>query len=88
MGNACGGKLGCHGSKAILLSHVYGVEPAPWPLSPHTPASAAENREAGPSNASPLNWRVGPQPGVGGPSMCLTCLTVEKDPRQGNPLSA
>ena len=22
MGNACGGKLGSHGSKAILLSHV------------------------------------------------------------------
>ena len=26
MGNACGGKLGSHGSKAILLSHEYGVE--------------------------------------------------------------
>ena len=25
MGNACGGKLGSHGSKAIVLSHVYGV---------------------------------------------------------------
>ena len=35
--NACGGKPGSHGSKAILLSHTYGVGPSPWPLSPHTP---------------------------------------------------
>ena len=27
VGNACRGKLGSHGSKAILLSHVWGVEP-------------------------------------------------------------
>ena len=27
VGNACGGNLGSHGSKAILLSHVKGVEP-------------------------------------------------------------
>ena len=25
VGNVCGGKPGSHGSKAILLSHVYGV---------------------------------------------------------------
>ena len=25
--NACGGEPGSHGSKAILLSHVWGVEP-------------------------------------------------------------
>ena len=29
VGNACGGKPGSHGSKAILLSHAYGVEPSP-----------------------------------------------------------
>ena len=29
MGNACRGKLGSHGSKAILLSHTHGVEPSP-----------------------------------------------------------
>ena len=29
VGNASGGKPGSHGSKAILLSHVYGVEPSP-----------------------------------------------------------
>ena len=29
MGNACGGKPGSHGSKVILLSQVYGVEPSP-----------------------------------------------------------
>ena len=26
VGNACGGKLGSHGSKAILLSHAVGME--------------------------------------------------------------
>ena len=31
-------------------------------------------------------YRVGPQPG--GPSICLTPRTTEKDPRQGSPLSA
>ena len=29
VGNACGGKPGNHGSKAILLSHTEGVEPSP-----------------------------------------------------------
>ena len=29
VGNACEGKLGSHGSKAILLSHAQGVEPSP-----------------------------------------------------------
>ena len=29
VGNAYGGKPGSHGSKAILLSHVQGVEPSP-----------------------------------------------------------
>ena len=29
VGNACGGKPGSHGSKAILLSHVKPVEPSP-----------------------------------------------------------
>ena len=33
-----------------------------------------------------LNYRVEPQPG--GPSMCLTHQTTEKDPIQGSPLSA
>jgi len=42
VGNASGGKPGSRGSKAILLSHELGVEPSPWPLSPHTPALAAE----------------------------------------------
>ena len=50
VGNASGGKPGSHGSKEVLLSHVWVVEPSPWPLSPHTPVSAA-SREAGPSIA-------------------------------------
>ena len=29
MGNVCGEKPGSHGSKAILLSHLGGVEPSP-----------------------------------------------------------
>ena len=29
VGNACGGKPGSHESKAILLSHAYGVVPSP-----------------------------------------------------------
>ena len=29
VGNVCGGKPGSHGSKAIMLNHVYGVEPSP-----------------------------------------------------------
>ena len=40
--NASGGKPGRHESKAILLGQVQDVEPSPEPLSPHTPASAAE----------------------------------------------
>ena len=42
VGNACGGKPGSHGSKAMLLSHAQGVELPPQPLSPHTPTLAAE----------------------------------------------
>ena len=42
VGYACGAKPGSHESKAILLGQVQEVEPSPEPLSPHTPASAAE----------------------------------------------
>ena len=42
VGNACGRKPGSHESKAILLSHSYGLKPSPYPLSPHTPGSATE----------------------------------------------
>ena len=41
VGNACGGKPGSHGSKAILPSHAEQVEPAAQPLSPYTLALAA-----------------------------------------------
>ena len=40
--NACGGNLGSHGSKAILLSHAYGLETSPEPFSPHPTAPASE----------------------------------------------
>ena len=39
--NACGGKLGSHGNKVILLSHTWRGA-ITKPLSPHTPALAAE----------------------------------------------
>ena len=29
VGNACRGKPSSHGSKVMLLSHMYGVEPSP-----------------------------------------------------------
>ena len=48
VGNACGGKLGSHGSKAILLSQRRGWSPH-HSLSPHT-SQPLNNREAGPSN--------------------------------------
>ena len=44
--NACGGKPGSHGNKAILLSHAWWVEPSPQTLSSHL-----NNREDDPSNA-------------------------------------
>ena len=40
VGNASGGKPGSHGSKAILLSHAWGVDPSPQPLSPHASISS------------------------------------------------
>ena len=47
--NACGGKPGSHGSKAILLSHARG-----WShhrsLSLHVPHRQLNSRDAGPSN--------------------------------------
>ena len=41
VGNACGGKPGSHGNKVILLSHTWRGA-ITKPLSPHTPALAAE----------------------------------------------
>ena len=40
--NTRGGKPGSHGSKETLLSHAWGMEPSPQPLSPHRLAPAAE----------------------------------------------
>ena len=61
--NACGGKPGSHGSKAILLSHALGVEPSPQPLSPPTASALAAG------TPDTLNYRVGPHPGC--PFECL-----------------
>ena len=51
VGNACGGKPGSHGSKAILLSHVEGGAITIASFSPHTSISSYYNSEADPSNA-------------------------------------
>ena len=40
VGKACGGKPGSHGSKAILLSHVWGGAITIASLSPHTSISS------------------------------------------------
>ena len=42
------------------------------------------NREAGPLNTWPLNYRVGPYPGC--PFKCPMCQSTEEDPSQGAPL--
>ena len=46
-GNACGGNLDCHGSKAPLLYDVQRVEPPLQPLFPHTPAPAPPGARKG-----------------------------------------
>ena len=43
VGNACGGKLGSHGSKAILLSHAYRV------------AAAAKSLQSCPTLCDPID---------------------------------
>ena len=50
--NACGGKPGSQGSKAISLSHMYGGGAITIAsLSPHDSISSYYNSEADPSNA-------------------------------------
>ena len=79
-------KLGSHGSKAILLSHAWRVEPSSH-LSPPTCQRGSWTIERlAHQMPDALNYRVGLQPGA--PSMCLMHLTAEKDSRQGSPLSA
>ena len=53
VGNACVGKPGSHGSKAILLSQRSGVEPSPQPLSHNRPA--AEQQRGWPIKPEALN---------------------------------
>ena len=69
VGNPHGGKPGSHGSKAILLSHVYGVVITIASLSPQQ----LNNSVAGLSNT--LNYRVGPHPACR--IKCLMCQSTE-----------
>ena len=55
-------------------------------LSTHASIGSWTIERVGHQTPDALNYRVGPQPG--GPSMCLMRRTIEKDPRQGSPLSA
>ena len=64
-GNAYGGNLVCHRSKASLLSGMQGVEPTLQPLSPHVLAPASPGAKKGPCQ--------------GWPSMCLL-LGTRKGP--------
>ena len=46
MGNVYGGKPDCHGSRALLLSNMQGVEPPAFvAFFPHMPAPAAEQKK-------------------------------------------
>ena len=85
MGNACGGKLGSHGSKAILLSHTWGWSHHYSLSLPTCQLWQLNNREAG-QMPDTGNYREGPHPGR--PFKCLLHRSTEKDPRQGSPLSA
>ena len=51
VGNACGGKPGSHGSKAVLLSHMQGWSHHHSLSLPRGQHGQLNNREAGPSNA-------------------------------------
>ena len=51
VGNACGGKPGSHGSKAILLSHVGSGTINIASLFPHASIDNGTVIEAGPSNS-------------------------------------
>ena len=64
VGNACGGKSGSHGSKAIPLSHAQGVEPAPSPVSARIPPPAGEQQRLALQAPAMRSNREGPQAGV------------------------
>ena len=55
VGNACGGKPGSHGSKAILPSHEEGVEHHHSLSRPPSQHWQLNSREDGPSHAHALN---------------------------------
>ena len=54
---------GRHGSKVILLSHTWRVEPTPSPLSPHANIRSWAIERLAHQMPDALNYRLGPQPG-------------------------
>ena len=62
MGNACGGKPGSHGSKAILLSHARGVEPPPCLSLPAQSMGSGTIETLVHQMPDMRIYRVGPQP--------------------------
>ena len=54
---------GRHGSKVILLSHTWRVEPTPSPLSPHANIGSWTIERLAHQMPDALNYRLGPQPG-------------------------
>ena len=80
VGNACREKPGSHGSKAMLLSRVWGVEPSPQPLSPHTSiGSWTVERLA----HQTLMHSTTEQDPARCPFKCLMCWPAEWDPSRG-----
>lgn len=77
VGNACGGKSGSPGSKAIPPSHAQGVEPAPSPVFAHIPPPAGEQQRLALQAPDRRSNREGPQ--AGEPSKCLSRQSNRKD---------
>ena len=91
VGNACGGKSGSHGSKAIPLSHAQGMEPAPSPVSAHIPPPAGEqqrlalhapdmrSKREGPQDGEPSKFRLSNREGLPRDLLITSCQRLHKD---------
>ena len=75
MGNACGGKLGSHGSKAILLSLTRSGWSYNHSLCLPTCLLQQLNNRLAHQMPDTLNYRVGPHPGC--PFKCLALIYRE-----------
>ena len=74
---------GRHGSKVILLSHTWRVEPTPSPLSPHANIGSWTIERLAHQMPDALNYRLGPQPGE--PLYVPDALNNRKGPKVRKP---